>query len=295
MARLGGSRRFNAYAAGAAFLALMPLGAMADTPSANKTSDVTARYTIHVGGLLLLEGTMEARFAASAYKLRTDMATAGTIAKFYPATYKLRTQGERTRGRLQPTLFISDQKSKRDTRHLTLTYGAHGRPDVLAVPPFEDDDLEEIAEITPAMTDNTSDPVSAFLMPVRHKEKGADPCARKVEVFDGRRRYDLSFAYQENKTMTVPDATHPDSAPPAYNTMVCTVTYEAIAPKDLKRRMEKTKRRKDDMRIWFAPFDEGRVYMPVRFELRTPIGMAVMELQSLTEKKQTDKSRRAEK
>ena len=262
--------------------------------SAAPQSDVAARYTIYVGGLLIVEGTFEAGLGAKTYELQTNMATAGTIARLYPATYMLKTKGEMRHGILHPTQFISDQKSRRDTRHLTLTYGKTSGPDVIAEPPFEEDQLEEIAEITPAMTENTSDPVSAFLMPIMHLEKGADPCARKVPVFDGRRRYDLTFAYQGEKVMTVPDLTHPDAPPPSYTTMVCTVTYEAIAPADLKRRMEKTTRRKDDMRIWFAPFDEGRVYMPVRFELRTPIGMAVMELQSLSEK-QTGKIQKAQK
>jgi hypothetical protein len=292
MRTLHNGRRFAAKAAEFCFgvaLLLTPL-----TVSAAPSSDVTARYTIYVGGILIVEGTFEADLSTKNYKLETSMATAGTIARLYPATYTLKTKGELRHGILQPTQFISDQKSRRDTRHLTLTYDAKGGPDVVAVPPFEEDQLEEIAEITPAMTENTSDPVSAFLMPIVHLEKGADPCARKVPVFDGRRRYDLTFAYQGEKVMTVPDLTHPEAPPPTYHTMICTVTYEAIAPADLKRRMEKTKRRKDDMRIWFAPFDEGRVYMPVRFELRTPVGMAVMELQSLSEK-QTGKLQKAQK
>ncbi|MGV8998025.1 MAG: DUF3108 domain-containing protein [Parvibaculaceae bacterium] len=292
MVRLRDGKRTATKAAATCLGALVALALSGQAP-ARAATDVSAHYTIHLGGVLLLEGTFEAGLDARTYRLRTDMATAGTIARFYPATYKLNTKGERHNGQLAPVMFISDQKSPRDTRRLTLTYRPDGRPDVLAVPPFEEEELEEVAEIIPAMTDNTSDPVSAFLMPVKHMEKGADPCAHKVPVFDGKRRYDLTFAYDSNKTMTVPDAANPAAPPPSYDTIVCTVTYEAIAPKELKRRMEKTKRRKDDMRIWFAPFDNGRIYMPVRFELRTPVGVAVMELQSLSEK-QTGKTLRAE-
>ena len=39
------------------------------------------------------------------------------------------------------------------------------------------------------------------------------------------------------------------------------------------------------MKIWFSAFDEGRVYLPVRFEIPTPIGAAVMELKNLTAQK----------
>jgi hypothetical protein len=38
------------------------------------------------------------------------------------------------------------------------------------------------------------------------------------------------------------------------------------------------------MKVWLAPFDGGRVYMPVRFQLRTPLGGAVMELTQVTER-----------
>lgn len=37
-----------------------------------------------------------------------------------------------------------------------------------------------------------------------------------------------------------------------------------------------------------AVFDGGRVYMPVRFELRTPIGGAAMKLQNLTQTQVAD-------
>lgn len=292
MLMLDDARRLTAKATALGLGVLLALNT--HEAKAAPASDITARYTIYVGGILIVEGTFEAELGAKAYRLQTNMATAGTIARIYPATYVLKTKGDMRHGILKPVQFISDQKSRRDTRHLTLTYGGKSGPEVLAEPPFEEEQLEEIAEITPSMTENTSDPVSAFLMPVKHLEKGADPCARKVPVFDGRRRYDLTFAYQENKNVTVPDLTNPAAPPLSYDTIVCTVTYEAIAPAELKRRMEKTKRRKDDMRIWFARFDEGRVYIPVRFELRTPIGMAVMELQSLSEK-QTGKLQKAQK
>jgi hypothetical protein len=72
---------------------------------------------------------------------------------------------------------------------------------------------------------------------------------------------------------------------PERKTILCTMRYEAIAPIERKRRFTNTLRRNPDMRIWLASFNNGRLYMPVRFELPTPIGMAVMELQNLTEQK----------
>lgn len=274
-----GVKNFRSKVAGLGLVTMAwatPLGAA--EPQTN--TDVAAKFTIYVGGMLILEGNFGAQVSGDTYALSTDMATAGTIARFFPATYKLRGEGEIREGDLVPEKFVSDQQSKRETRLMTLTYGADRMPHARPVPAFEPEQEDEIKEITPDMRRATSDPISAFLMPVK---EGVNPCDRKVQVFDGRRRYNLTFAYQQNKMVTPPDASKPKSEAVARDTLVCTVIYEAIAPADLKRRMEKTKRRQDDMRVWFAPFDGGRIYMPVRFELRTPIGMAVMELQNLTE------------
>lgn len=245
-------------------------------------NDVAANFTIYVGGLLFVEGKFKVRLADNDYRVATNMATAGMAARFYPATYKLESEGRFDADQIEPRLFTSDTNAKKDARLITLTYGKDRLPKLTATPPYDPDDIKEV---TTEMKRDTLDPVSAFLMPVIGSD---NPCARTLPIFDGKRRYNLTFAYQGEKDMPQTEVALSDThAPttPARKTILCTIRYEAIAPIERKRRFTNTLRRNPDMRIWLAPFNDGRLYMPVRFELPTPIGMAVMELQNLTEQK----------
>lgn len=250
------------------------------TVPANPTvvpTHVAADFTIYVGGFLFVEGKFNARIAHNAYQLATQMNTVGVAAAFYPADYKLMSEGTLKAERVEPRHFLSDTKAKKDARVLTLTYDKSHMPSLSATPPYSARDLKDVK---PALQRNTQDPVSAFMLPV---VGSANPCARTIAVFDGRRRFNLTFNYVDKKKITPANTLHPDQPAKPLMAVVCTIRYEAIAPPEKRRKFTTMLRRNDDMKIWLAPFDGGRVYMPVRFELRTPLGSAVMELQNLTE------------
>lgn len=245
---------------------------------AKTANDIKADFTIYVGGVLFVEGSFNLRVADDDYDVATNMATAGLAARFYPATYKLKSEGRIGVNAIEPRRFVSDTVAKKDTRLTTLTYGKDRTPHINATPPYNADDLEAV---TADQKRNTIDPVSAFIVPVSQTQ---GPCPRTLPIFDGKRRYNLTFSYQGEKRMTPPDASNQGEHAEARTAIVCTVKYQAIAPIEKKRKFTNALRRNDDMRIWLAPFDNGRLYVPVRFELKTPIGMAVMELKNLTEK-----------
>jgi hypothetical protein len=266
--KTGWKASITAFTAMLALTSPSQAGATAQTESTD-AAPIEAGITIHVGGLLFVEGRFDAKINKSDYRLTTNMTTAGVAAKFYPATYKLMSEGTLKQESVEPRRFVSDTKARSDARVVRLTYGKDRVPHLTATPPYDPDDLRDV---TPAQQRNTIDPVSAFLLPVKGTET---PCARTIPVFDGKRRYNLTFTYQARKKLTPQGATKP------LQTVVFTIRYEAIAPIEKTRRFTNTLRRNDDMRIWLAPFDNGRVYLPVRFELPTPIGSAVMQLQNL--------------
>jgi hypothetical protein len=234
-------------------------------------TDVDADFTIHVGGLLFIQGSFSAMLDSDTYRLAANMGTAGTTRRFYPADYKLTSEGRLADESVKPRHYVSDSTSRDSARVVTMTYGKDGMPRLSAVPPYDPGDL---GDVMPSLQQGTQDPVSAFLMPVAASE---NPCKRTIPVFDGKRRYDLKLAYEGTKEMTPRGLGKPVDA------IVCTIRYVAIAPVE-KRKFTDMLRRNDDMKVWLAPFDGGRVYMPVRFQLRTPLGGAVMELTSIRER-----------
>lgn len=246
-----------------------PLAVQADEPASNT---VSADFTIYVGGALFVEGDFSAKIAERDYTLSTSMKTAGIAETFYPAQYRLLSEGLMGDAHVEPNVFVSDTKAKKDARLLRLTYDSQRMPALTAEPPY---DKKEMEDVKPALTRNTQDPVSAFLIPVSGTQ---NPCARTLPIFDGRRRYNLALAYQDRKTLQLEGSSEPVDA------IVCTIRYEAIAPPAKKRRFTNMLKRNDAIKIWLAPFSDGRVFMPVRFEVPTPIGTAVMTLKNLEEK-----------
>ena len=282
-------RRLTTTTFGAFALAAAMTGASASAQAERQTSttstaptQVAANFTVYVGGLLFVEGKFDARIKQDDYHLSTQMKTAGLAGRFYPADYKLMSEGNFAAEHVEPKRYYSDTKAENKARIMTMTYRKGHVPQLSATPPYSPDDLKDVK---PALQLDTQDPVSAFLVPVSGT---SNPCDRTIPVFDGRRRFNLKLAYQGTKKMTVPVSAEAPKPAKTVDAMVCTIRYEAIAPVEKKRRFTKMLRRNDDMRVWLAPFDDGRVYMPVRFELNTPIGSAVMQLQNLNERQVAD-------
>lgn len=256
----------------AALLAAAPASA-AESGAATATAPtgVAADFTIYVGGLLFIRGNFEAVVDRDDYRLAATMGTAGATRSFYPADYRLASDGRLNEMHVKPRHYISDSTDKHSTRKVTITYSRDGMPSLTSEPPYKPGDL---AGVTPSLQQNTLDPISAFIMPVAGAQ---DPCKRTIPVFDGKRRYDLKLSYEGEKEMTPRGFAKPVTA------TVCTIRYVAIAPIE-RRKFTDMLRRNDDMKVWLAPFDGGRVYLPVRFQLRTPLGGAVMELTNLKER-----------
>ena len=266
----------SAYAAEPAQTQSTNVALAQSADSASVQSDVAAGFTIYVGGVLFVEGHFKAEVAGDAYRLNTYMETTGLAHRLYPAVYKLMSMGRIAGESIEPEKFVSDTVARDDKRLVTLTYDDMGMPSLSVTPPYDEDDIKEV---TADQQRATQDPVSAFLLPVRATDT---PCARTIPIFDGKRRFNLTFADQGTKKIAPHDTSAPDGWGPSLDTIVCTMHYEAITPPAKKRRFTTVLRRNDEMKIWFAPFNDGRVYLPVRFEIPTPLGAAVMELNDLT-------------
>jgi hypothetical protein len=249
---------------------------LADPRTTTSVADhVEGEFTIFVGGFLFAQGTLAATFDGPSYRLRTVLSTAGLPRAFYEAVFKLASDGRFADTRVKPAIYKSDSRDKSSARKVTLQYNDEGMPSLTAVPPYKPGDL---FDVMPAQQLGTQDPVSAALVPVAG---GANPCNRSIPVFDGRRRYDLKLSYAGEIKMTPRGMNAPVTA------IACNIRYVPVAPIERKKFTEML-RQNDSMKVWLAPFDGGRVYMPVRFQLRTPLGGAVLELTQIRETKVAD-------
>jgi hypothetical protein len=253
----------------------LPLPNPRITPISVAADRVEADFTIYVGGFLFAQGNLVATIAGPNYRLKTILSTAGLPRAFYEAEFKLASEGRLEDARVRPVVYNSDSWDKSSARKVTLSYNGDGMPSLKATPPYKPGDLDDVM---PYQQVGTQDPVSAALVPV---VGGGNPCERSIPVFDGRRRYDLKLSYAGDVKMTPRGLGAPVTA------IACNIRYVPVAPIERKKFTEML-RQNDGMKVWLAPFDGGRVYMPVRFQLRTPLGGAVLELTRVKESSVVD-------
>ena len=236
--------------------------------------DFHADYTVYIGGLRVAEGSMMATLGGEAYLLENTLGSAGVAARFWDAHWTMTSKGTINEEAVHPSLFEFSATEKSKTKSREIRYDGRGVPSLTFEPPLPE---EEAALTTPAMYRNTLDPASAFLLPV---VTDGNPCDRRLPVFDGKRRYDLQLTFHSITNVTTRDGGYSGEA------VRCRVR---VTPGDGMERGKLTTmlQRRDDTWIWLAPVGDGSLYIPVRVQMRTPIGGAVLDVVKLRQTAET--------
>ena len=98
---------------------------------------------------------------------------------------------------------------------------------------------------------------------------GPQACQRTNQIFDGRMRYNLQFAY---KRMEQVKAEKGYEGP----AVVCSITFVPLAGYVPHRAAIKYLTNQREMEVWLAPVGATRVLVPFRVSIPTPIGTGVM-------------------
>lgn len=168
------------FAAAAALLAAAP--AAADAPLR-----LTATYEITLAGLPAASAEIEAVFDGDAYDVHANTRTLGALDLLVHFRSAARTTGAIVDGEPRPLAHAAENRWRGKDRHVRLTYLAQGIEADVA-PGAAQDDRDPVPE---AMIPGAFDPITASLRLMREAASPAAPCALRVPVFDGRRRYDL--------------------------------------------------------------------------------------------------------
>lgn len=260
-----------ALALGAVSLVPAPIPLMAaPVPVALEAAaaGVSADYTVYIGGFKAAEGTVSATLQDEAYMLTSFMGVAGMPKNFFDAEWTLESEGRFGDARPQPERFAFHSHQKGEIKYREVIYDAVGRPETTFDPPLEPHD--EI-RVPPHERKNTLDPISALLVPIA---AGDNPCNRSLAVFDGKRRYDLQLAFDREGTVTTRNKGYSGKA------IRCSVQ---MSPRSGMRQTSfiRMLQQRDNAHIWLAPVNGGSIYIPVRIQVRTPIGGAIMDIVKL--------------
>lgn len=258
-------------AAGVFALATAPTEVSAAPVPAESQSNipgVSADYTVYIGGFKAAEGTVSATLHGDEYELRSFLGVAGVPKNFFDAKWTMESEGRFEDVRPRPGRFAFHSDENGEIKYRKMTYDAAGRPEMTFDPPLRPHDK---IRVLPHERQNTLDPISALLVPVA---SGGNPCNRKLAVFDGKRRYDLQLAFDREGSVTTRDKGYSGEA------IRCSVQ---MIPRSGMRQTSFTRmlQQRDNAHIWLAPVSGGSVYIPVRIQVNTPIGGAIMDVVKL--------------
>jgi hypothetical protein len=244
--------------------------AAADTVEGPK---IELSYEFFGAGFLL--GTLETTAIISdiAYDISTRAATAGLADGIANAELQSNAVGRLTANGPLPTSFRTASESNWGSRALQMIRTEEGSFNVAAEPELEP---QQAAALRSGLATGTVDPLTASLY--SSLRPAAQACSQRVKVFDGRRVFALDFKRTGAETLPVSN-----QAAFAGETITCNLRYVPLAGQSREWKLQEAKDPSPPIKLWMASFKTADLrqefLIPVRLQLRTPFGSALVHLQ----------------
>ena len=227
---------------------------------------LSARYSSRVLIFPVGDITFEARLAENSYSASTRIEAAGLAALFTDFDINAEVQGYLDGTAAEPSRYAHVERTGRKVRSVEVSFPEGvARPAV--EPPFGS------WGVPPASEDDRTgaiDPMSAFvaLSEQLNRDEGRG-CAGVLPVFDGKSRYNLRLENRGQDRIRTRGWRG--------QAILCDIWYEPISgydPEDYPSERELSQ----PLRIWLAPIEGGRYYLPVRLYTRAGLGGVTIEL-----------------
>ena len=224
---------------------------------------INLRFEVFGGpGLHFLTLRVRVDEAGGRYAIAVEAETRSLADLFVDLRSRLEVRG-RVSGALLPEAMRAETHRRGVDLNTRIDYGADGTTLAEATPP----PTRPVTPVTPAQMRGTVDQLTAYLT-LAHSIARRGSCALALAVFDGRRRYDLSFTDLAPETL-------PDFASP---TQVCRMSRQRIAGFPIDRA---GKSATDQGKLWFARLVPGNLAIPVRMEFDSEFGTFTADLAEL--------------
>ena len=238
--------------------------------AAGPASTLDLAYDLYVGGISLGKVGMSARFQGEDYKAISSIENKGIVNAFWQSKIEASSSGLLNNGRIQPSLYDTfSQYRSTPRRHATMTFTPEGPKNLVSDPPYG----ENRYPVTEEQRRQTLDPMSAAVfLTASAVAKGSKPCDAKAPIFDGRRRYDVTFNYVKKTDVHMDNGLYNGAA------LVCEIHYNQIA--GYQQSVIDQNKHFPKMYAWVVPtrssVDPNRYYMvPIRVWAETDYGIVV--------------------
>lgn len=230
-----------------------------------------AHYSATIAGIPIGTGSWVIDITDTQYSAAVNGQTSGLLRAFTGGQGNATVRGTLNGGRTLSSIYtatISGRGKRLDSIRIAISNG--NVKEYKVDPPAEDDPAR--VPITEASQRGVLDPMTASMV---RMPGGGDPlvpeaCQRTHEVFDGRLRYDMQFAF---KRMEKVKAAKGYSGP----VVVCAAYFTPVAGFVPTRTAIRYLAKQRDMEVWLAPVAGTRVLVPIRAQGPTPIGQAVLD------------------
>jgi hypothetical protein len=229
-----------------------------------------ARYTAYLAGLPLGKGAWVIEIGDSQFLAAASGMTTGLVRVFAAGDGTGFSRGAVVAHQFVPSAYAATISAGHKTEEVRMAL-AGGNVKEFDISPHTPPDPDRIP-VTEAHRRGVLDPMTASLVYVGGTGDLLTPevCQRHLAIFDGRLRYDLSFAY---KRMEKVKAEKGYEGP----ALVCSVYFSPLAGHIPDRAAIKYLAKQRDMEVWLVPVAGTRVLVPFRFSLPTPLGPGVLE------------------
>ena len=233
------------------------------------TAKISVDYDSFIGGFSIAKMRIDAAWDDTSYSLSSRMWTQGIADNFFPAQFHNTAQGTFEGNRIAPSVYSTNYRASDDKRQVRITFDGVQPISVEAEPVYE---ME--APLSPLDKRNSLDPMSSYLSFLTGMTATEDnPCGTKVPIFDGRQRYNLNIKFV--KEMKITDDIVDSYSGPGYH---CKMQYEQIA--GFKRNSRKDGRL-PFVDVYLAKLDDGKYRVPLRMNIGTEYGFAVLRVTRL--------------
>ena len=230
-----------------------------------------ARYSVSLGGVPIGKGAWVIEISESQYTAAESGATSGLLRVLSTGQGQGASRGYLVGGNTVPASFAASVTTDKKTEEIRMTL-ASGEVKEFTIVPEVQPDSERIPVTEAHRRGGVIDPMTGSLMrvPGNGNPLGPQACQRTHQIFDGRMRYNLQFAYKRMEQVKA-DKGYEGPA------VVCSVSFVPLAGYNPTRTAIKYLIAQHDMEIWLAPIGATRVLVPFRVSIPTPIGVGVMQ------------------
>ena len=229
-----------------------------------------ARYAVTLGGVSFGQGSWTIDVGTDQYTAAVSGTTVGLVRIFASGQGSSAARGVVSNGQPLVSSYASSIQTDKKYDEVRMVLSGGAVKDTIADPPTAPN--PDRVPVTDAHRRGVTDPMTGAIIRVAGNGDTFTPeaCHRKVAIFDGRMRYDLTLQFKRLDKV---------KSEKGYQgtVVVCAIYFSPVAGHVPDRPVIKYLSELRDAEVWFAPIAGTRLLVPYRASIPTPFGTGVLQ------------------